>query len=308
MQAQYFQDFDAFVEKVRGVDSVMLLQNPQRRFWSINTIKLPEVNIQLGRLGSGNIVEGQSWSSGYLLYMPLTDSCSYAANGTVLDQNSFVILEPGCEFCISTKVEHDWCSIFVPSQLFDHIESSDSKNMTCRVTRVNFQLTHQLQEILRQIMIAAEHAKFESSFAAKCAEAELLKVVSLLIEQQQRTESQKKRRPKVSRQEIILHCRTLIEERDSESILVGELATNSGVSERTLRTAFNEYYGVGPIRYLQLRQIHLVHLALRVANPETESVTDVLLRHGQWEFGRFAKLYQQLYGELPSETLRAKSP
>ena len=96
MQIQYFQDFDAFVETVRGVDSVMLLQNPQRRFWSINTIKLPEVNIQLGRLGSGNIVEGQSWSSGYLFYMPLTDTCAYTANGTVLDQNSFAILEPGC--------------------------------------------------------------------------------------------------------------------------------------------------------------------------------------------------------------------
>lgn len=214
MQSQYFQDFDAFVETVRGVDSVMLLQNPQRRFWSINNIKLPEVNIQL---------------------------------------------------------------------------------------------THQLQEIVRQIMIAAEHSQFESSFAAKCAEVELLKVVSLLIEQQQRGESHKKRRPKVPRQEIILHCRTLIEERGSESILVGELATNAGVSERTLRTAFNEYYGVGPIRYLQLRRIHLVHLALRAADPETESVTNVLLRHGQWEFGRFAKLYHQLYGELPSETLRAKS-
>jgi len=45
---------------VRGLNSFILLLNPERRFWSINIIKPPEVNIQLGRLDSGNIVEGQS--------------------------------------------------------------------------------------------------------------------------------------------------------------------------------------------------------------------------------------------------------
>ena len=29
---------------------------------------------RLGRLGSGNMVEGESWSNGYLLYRPLTEA------------------------------------------------------------------------------------------------------------------------------------------------------------------------------------------------------------------------------------------
>ena len=87
------------------------------------------------------------------------------------------------------------------------------------------------------------------------------------------------------------------------SVLVGELAAYAEVPERTLRTTFNEYYGVGPVRYLQLKQIHQVHCELRAADPEELSVTGVLMRHGQWEFGRFAARYHQLYGELPSETL-----
>jgi hypothetical protein len=115
MQTRTYRDFDAFSSAVRDIDSVMLLQNPKRRNWTISHVNLPEIHVQLGRLGSGNIVEGQSWPDGYLLYLPLTDACAYSANGTVLDKGSFMVLEPGCEFCVSTKDEHDWCSVFVPS-------------------------------------------------------------------------------------------------------------------------------------------------------------------------------------------------
>ena len=96
----------------------MLLQNSTRRIWTISKVFLPGIHVQLGRLGSGNIVEGQSWADGYLLYLPLTDACAYSTNGTVLEKGSFAILEPGCEFCVSTKDEHDWCSVFVPSHKF----------------------------------------------------------------------------------------------------------------------------------------------------------------------------------------------
>ena len=61
-----------------------------------------------------------------------------------------------------------------------------------------------------------------------------------------------------------------------EHVSLVELATAAGVSERTLETVFNEYYGVGPRRYLHLRQLNLIRCALKAANPETASVTEVL--------------------------------
>ena len=47
-----------------------------------------------------------------------------------------------------------------------------------------------------------------------------------------------------------------VDQRDGEYLLVEQLATAAGVSERTLRTAFQEYFGVGPVRYLKLRTLH----------------------------------------------------
>ena len=103
---------------------------------------------------------------------------------------------------------------------------------------------------------------------------------------------------------IIRRCRELLEDREGESVLVEELAAAGEVSERTLRTAFNECFGVGPVRYLQLRRLHQVYCALRAAEPEAVSVCDTLVRYGEWEFGRFASRYRRLFGERPSETLR----
>ena len=82
------------------------------------------------------------------------------------------------------------------------------------------------------------------------------------------------------------------------------MAAVAGVSERTLRTAFNEYFGTGPVQYLRLRQLMHVHRGLAAADPDTVSVTDVLTYHGVWQWGRFAALYRRQFGELPSETLR----
>jgi AraC family ethanolamine operon transcriptional activator len=99
----------------------------------------------------------------------------------------------------------------------------------------------------------------------------------------------------------------LIEQRDGDVVAVGDFAAAASVSERTLRTAFNEYFGVGPVRYLHLRQLHQVKHTLQVADPEADSVSDVLVQHGVWEFGLFASRYRRLFGELPSDTLRTKT-
>ena len=48
--------------------------------------------------------------------------------------------------------------------------------------------------------------------------------------------------------------------------------------------------------------LDLVAMAPRLPAPG-ETVTEIALRHGVWELGRFAHRYKFLFGELPSETL-----
>ena len=98
-----------------------------------------------------------------------------------------------------------------------------------------------------------------------------------------------------------------MEQQSPTMVQVSDLVVATGVSERTLRSAFKEYYGIGPNRYLVIRQLHQVHRALSQADPEGTSVSKILFDHGVWELGRFATRHRQLFGELPSETLRRRS-
>ena len=113
--------------------------------------------------------------------------------------------------------------------------------------------------------------------------------------------------PRVPREEIIRRCQDVLDEHEGQHVLLGDLVAASQVSERTLRTAFNEYFGVGPARYLQLRQLRQVHRTLQTADPTAVTVSDVLVAHGEWQFSRFAARYRKLFGQLPSETLRGSA-
>ncbi len=84
---------------------------------------------------------------------------------------------------------------------------------------------------------------------------------------------------------------------------VRDLMGAAKVSERTLHRAFQDWYGISPVRYLRLRQLHSIRDALLAANPETTTVTDVFVQHDIRHFGRFAGVYRTLFGELPAQTL-----
>jgi AraC family ethanolamine operon transcriptional activator len=285
----------------------MMRQNPKKRVWAIADVDLGDIKVQYGQLGSGNIVEGQSAADTYILYMPLTDACDYTFNGLSVRIDEFAILEPNSEFRFSTKVEHDFCLAVVSARHFAFLEELPyvAERPTLRVTRGNRQSAKKFRQVLDQILTsAASCPQFESEVAARHASETLVRVASTVVAHQPTTEPPESGRPRVLRKDIIDRSMALLENRNGEPVSVADLATAARVSERTLRRAFKECFGVGPVRYLQLRRLHLINRALRAADPVAASVTGLLARYGEWEFGRFASRYRRLFDELPSETLR----
>jgi AraC family transcriptional regulator, ethanolamine operon transcriptional activator len=61
---------------------------------------------------------------------------------------------------------------------------------------------------------------------------------------------------------------------------------------------------MSPTRYLRLRRMHSVHHTLRSGGPDAASVSEVARRYGFCRLGCFAADYRDLFGELPSATLR----
>jgi len=82
------------------------------------------------------------------------------------------------------------------------------------------------------------------------------------------------------------------------------LAEIAGVSIRSLSRAFVKRHGVGPMRFLKERRMAAVRMELISARPENTKVSDIALRYGFTELGKFSLLYKSIYNEKPSETLK----
>jgi AraC-like DNA-binding protein len=102
---------------------------------------------------------------------------------------------------------------------------------------------------------------------------------------------------------VVARLEAFLEANPNKPLYLTEICGAIGVAERTLRAACEEHLGMGPIRYLTLRRMHLVRRALLRADPSTATVTRLATDHGFWELGRFSVAYRTFFGESPKETL-----
>ena len=102
---------------------------------------------------------------------------------------------------------------------------------------------------------------------------------------------------------VMAKLESFLAEHQGRPVYLAEICSATGASERTLRACCREYLGMGVIRYLWLRRMHMAHRALVLRTPATSTVTGIATDCGFWELGRFAVEYRELFGQLPSATL-----
>jgi len=103
---------------------------------------------------------------------------------------------------------------------------------------------------------------------------------------------------------IVARFEEFLAENPDRPLYLTEICAAIGVAERTLRASCEEHLGMGPVRYLTLRRMHLTRRALLRADSSRSTVTRIVTDHGFWELGRFSVAYRALFGESPSQTLR----
>ena len=103
---------------------------------------------------------------------------------------------------------------------------------------------------------------------------------------------------------IMLNAIEFVRRHPAAAPSVSDLCTVCATNERSLRQAFVQTVGMGPRAYLRVRRLHLARRCLQTMRGDDVSVARVATDHGFFDLGRFAGDYRQLFGELPSETLR----
>ncbi|MDM7938239.1 MAG: helix-turn-helix domain-containing protein [Cyanobium sp. CZS 48M] len=74
-------------------------------------------------------------------------------------------------------------------------------------------------------------------------------------------------------------------------------------SRRTLVYAFNELFGLPPMRFLRLQRLHAARRELSRSQPDQTSIAATAHRFGFSSGSHFSRVYRQHFGESPLETL-----
>ena len=89
-----------------------------------------------------------------------------------------------------------------------------------------------------------------------------------------------------------------------QALTLTDLCQALGTSSRALCYGFQEMFGISPMSYLKILRLKATHQLLKTANPAAITVTESATQFGFCHLGYFSRDYKQMFGELPSETLR----
>jgi AraC family ethanolamine operon transcriptional activator len=110
----------------------------------------------------------------------------------------------------------------------------------------------------------------------------------------------------VNRLRLVRHLEDFLQAHLKESLQAEDLCREADTSERTLRYAFQDVFGLSPMAFFKTLKLNAARQALKAATPATTTVYQIATAWGFEHTGNFAADYLRLFGELPSQTLAGR--
>lgn len=308
---QLFESFEHYASALGHADLRMLPLGRGRAPWEMFRAEVDGIPVRAARDGGPCLFEASIAADGIALMLCFDAVGKVCGNGSPFGPRS-VMVAPGRTAIQSTSLDVvSWMSVFIPASRL-RMDSEDPRSAThgvCRVVDVPAQDYSALQNVLCRVTMAAKAGAFENNPAGQREAARRLIDVARPIAMRPAADEgggPATGRPRRSRAEIIGRACDTVEAHSGASIHVEELAGAAGVSVRTLNNAFREQMGISPRHFVRAYTLNAARTALRSAEPGSVRVSDIAARLGIWEWGRFSRDYRQLFGELPSATLRRR--
>jgi AraC family ethanolamine operon transcriptional activator len=306
MPTQSFSSFEAFFDANRHANLRAMVLGPDRGDWVLTNMVVDRLGVQFGQAGGNAVVEGSPQPGGVSIFILTQGLSAMSGNGRRFDDRTLLVAQPGDDFCLAADSWRRWCSLYIPNEELA-APNPNSPNTVASMRGVCRLTPHRMERFrsaIQQLHEAVQQAPdaFRSIAAQRAARQKLVPEIRTVLAVPKEVESTHGRHV-VPRSQIIRTSMDFVEQRGGDYLSVEQLASAASVSERTLRDAFQQYFGVAPVQYLNRRTLHQVRRALKAADPSVATVTEIATQFGVWQLGRFARDYRILFGELPSETL-----
>lgn len=107
---------------------------------------------------------------------------------------------------------------------------------------------------------------------------------------------------------IVMTARELVSHPMNHAMTVDDLCAELHVTRRTLQNHFQRVVGESPADFLKAIRLNACRRRLRESGDAALTVQEVASRWGFFHMGHFSADYKAMFGELPSQTLRAAQP
>jgi AraC-like DNA-binding protein len=298
VQISLIRSVDRYWDDIRGANMHFIITSRPIVPWRLARLPGRQSAVQIGVGGGGSVSDGTTPDGVCtLLWLYEEPDKPTFLNGETARTDQICLLPPNSRFIANSEGTRMWMSVSIPTAVFSahghnpqatHPKLVASDSVATMISLVRAYEAAVASDPGSPRLASIEQQIIERSaaiFGAGASPADLpaaefqksFKLVSAALD--------------YMRPEQLGHVR------------MEQLADINKVSPRTMLRAFQQVMCMSTKRYLQLRQLNLARRALVRAVDPFETVTDILLRVGVTEFGRFAGAYQTLFGELPSQTL-----
>lgn len=299
-----YQDIDEFADAMRGTVGCFVRTARSVADWWMESIDLATSSMQLLQTGGPFTFAGKGQAGTLTFHMPLTEVATVRVNGHLLNADSFVVLREDRPFVWTGSNACQWVTVAVDSNhtLAASVLASQAPNAAVR-RRTSKCLLDDMKQLIDGALSKDTSTDGDAIWRHN-AESEIASALAHALEQSVPADpGQRIGRPQLSRSSVIASALACMNDNEGQPLFIHDLCRATQVSERALRNIFQEFFGIGPMRLLKVRQLHEIRAALLRTQPRVETVTEVAGRFGVIDLSLLARNYKALFGESPSRTL-----
>lgn len=254
---------------------------------------------------------GTTWKGSFVIGIPVGLKSPGLFAKQLLTQDSVLTFRGDNDFTLTTPDNFDVVAVAVPEQaLIDAIQphsNEELKQLFPSAPSVLVIPPGKLDELRNCLLSIFDPSNFEPGLLAypQVQKAMRSAIIGHLAEVLgTATQAPPPSRSFKGRLQVVRDATDYALSHTTEPITVGDLCERLNISRRMLNYCFLEVFGTNPVQYLRTLRLNGVRRELRECSGSTSVIRDIASNWGFWHLSRFAGEYRELFGELPSDTLR----
>ncbi|AKV10064.1 hypothetical protein B723_28145 [Pseudomonas fluorescens NCIMB 11764] len=277
---------------------------------SLTEISLGPIQIFREAMNKSVDQHGRPWENSFAVGVPLVVEGEGFWCGDRLEKNSIFFLKPNSELKFKTPINSDICVAVIDSSALQQYAEEIEEICIGHILQLNgaSEVPELICNSFRHTFLKVINGINSNPNALACPSTRLTLLDDVMSSFFSGFISLNKL-PKVTHAQlvhrhIVEKAREYILSRKSEPPSVLEICEELRISRRTLHYGFIKVLGINPVTFLRYLRLNGARRELLTADPTLSMVSDIAARWGFWHMGMFSTYYKELFGELPSCTLR----